>query len=66
MTTIIVHYTIETNFKANCDIDELPEGRFTLSIYIILTNVVNLVYMPNSSARISNWFTSGGRNLFNL
>ena len=32
----------------------------------ILYNSMNLVYLPNISARIPNWFTSGGWNLFNL
>ena len=31
-TTIIVYYTTEKKFKANCDIDEPTEGRSPLTI----------------------------------
>ena len=54
------------NVKDNCDINKLPEGSFTLSIKTILSNGMNLEYMPDNSAQISKLFTGGGRNLFNL
>ena len=54
------------NVKANCYIDEVPEGRFPFSIMANYNNGINLAYAPNIRTPISNWFTRGGRNIFKL
>ena len=53
-TTIRVHLYNRDNVETKCCIDELPEGKFPLSIYTILSKSMNLAYPLNNIARILN------------